>query len=250
MISELAKGDIELLEEQGYRVPFEYAVRLNALGLRIKYDPQCELASLPRLVVMEGTVLKQPSIRQQLIIDDCCRVLGDDDHTYLAACAYVLGHPDVEESEFGDPAGIAKKIKKWLSGFRDTTADQLETAVVYLIYGMNPATGEEPVYMTDKDEKNSRQWDCEGGERSLALRMYLESAALGIDSPAALRATSPQLAAMIERAFIIRGCGLKDQEKKLVRDYYVTLDSIRNALRERAEAKTEEKAEETERNDG
>ena len=64
MVSELAKGDIELLESDGKRVPVEMIIRLNALGLKIQHHPDCELYTMPRFAVVEDQMIRQPSIRQ------------------------------------------------------------------------------------------------------------------------------------------------------------------------------------------
>lgn len=59
------------------------------------------------------------------------------------------------------------------------------------------------------------------------MKNYLEAVSLGIESVAALRATSPQLSAMIERAYIVRSMPLINQEKLATRNYYMTLDRIK-----------------------
>ena len=104
----------------------------------------------------------------------------------------------------------------------------MSCAIEYLKYGYDPNSGEHPVYLTD--DKDDEEWDEIGGDRSWVLSRYLESAAVGIPTASALRATSPQLAAMIERAYISRGCELKDREKQLTKDYYMTLESLRKLL--------------------
>lgn len=81
MVSELAKEDIERLKKDGFDVPVEFIIRLNAIGLKIKYHPECELATLPRVVVLEDHVLRQPSVGQEMIIDDVARMFGEDRDT-------------------------------------------------------------------------------------------------------------------------------------------------------------------------
>ena len=132
-------------------------------------------------------------------------------------------------SQIDKPKKFINDVRKWLvKEFKKTTIEQLSCAIEYLKYGYDPNSGEHPVYLTD--DKEDEEWDAIGGDRSWVLSRYLESSAVGIPTASALRATSPQLSAMIERAYISRGCELKDREKQLTKDYYMTLESLRKIL--------------------
>lgn len=108
---------------------------------------------------------------------------------------------------------------------RDTTMDEVERVVLYCKYGCDPTTNEFPLYMIDEHADIGD--DKVGDDKSWILKHYLESVSLGIDSVAALRATSPQLSAMIERAYIVRGMPLANQEKLATKNYYMTLERIK-----------------------
>lgn len=236
MVSELAKEDIERLQAEGYDVPVEFIIRLNAIGLKIKHHPECELATLPRIVVLEDHILRQPSVGQEMMIDDVVRLFNEDRDTSVVIAAYIICHSDFDMAQVEKPKKFISNVRKWLvSEFKKTTIEQLACAIEYLKYGYDPTSGEHPVYLTD--DKEDEEWDVIGGDRSWALSRYLESAAVGIPTASALRATSPQLAAMIERAYISRGCELKDREKQLTKDYYMTLESLRKILDQMKEVK-------------
>lgn len=236
MVSELAKEDIERLKSEGYDVPVEFIIRLNAIGLKIKYHPECELATLPRMVILEDHILRQPSIGQEIMIEDVVRAFNEDHDTSVVIAAYILCHDDFEIEHIASPKRFISDVRKWLvNEFKKTTIDQLSCAIEFLKSGYDPMSGEYPVFITD--EKEEDQWDVIGGDRSWALSRYLESAAVGIPTVGALKATSPQLSAMIERAYISRGCELKDREKQLTANYFMTLDSLRKLLEQMKEVK-------------
>lgn len=108
----------------------------------------------------------------------------------------------------------------------------------FVKYGMNPMDGEFPVYVKD-DEFD--KWYNETGAKSQALRQYTEACACGIAPYAVLKATSPQLAAMIERAWYLREKDISSDEKKASAEYFATLHHIQEKVRaERDEKKSNE----------
>lgn len=232
MVSELAKEDIERLEKEGYsNIPVDFIIRLNAIGLKIKYHPECELATLPRIVILEDHIFRQPSVGQEMMIEDVIRAFDSDNDTSTVIAAYIICHNDFKLDDISSPKKFILDIRKWLMDeFKKTTLEQLSAAIEYLKNGYDQTSGEYPVFLTDEKEEN--EWDVIGGDRSWVLSRYLESAAVGIPTAAALRATSPQLAAMIERAYVSRGCELKDREKQLTANYFRTLDSLKKLLDE------------------
>lgn len=105
----------------------------------------------------------------------------------------------------------------------------------FVKYGMNPMDGEFPVYV--KDEEFDK-WYNETGAKSQALRQYTEACACGIAPYAVLKATSPQLAAMIERAWYLNEKDISSDEKKASAEYFATLHHIQEKVRaERDEKK-------------
>ena len=225
MVSELAIEDITKIIAEGGTVAPRDVIRLNALGLKITDDPSYELAALPRVASLEGIVLKQPSIEQDMLLDEATRIYNADKSTILALEAYVLSRDSVDWEELRSPKIFAVKVGGWVkANLGKVTAAQLRRTIDYCLYGVDPDTGEMPVLMADEKEVVKSGI---GTDKSWALAKYLHSTSIGIDSAAALRATSPQLSAMIERAYLIRKIPLSDKDKQATAEYYMTLDDVR-----------------------
>ena len=170
-----------------------------------------------------------------MFLDEATRVYNADKATILALEAYVLAHDDVEWKALRHPKVFAVKVGGWVkANLGKVTADQLRRALDFCLYGVDPDTGEMPVLMADEKEILKSGI---GTDKSWALAQYLHATSVGIDSPAALRATSPQLTAMIERAYLINKIPLTNKDTTATAEYYMTLDDIKK----RAFAKEEEK---------
>lgn len=239
MTSKLAIEDIEEIIRQGGTVSPSDVIRLNALGLKITDNPVYELAALPRAASLEGVLFKQPTIEQDMFLDDAARVFNHDKASTLALEAYVLAHDEVEWKELRSPKMLAVKVGAWVkANLGKVTAAQLRRVLDYCLYGVDPDTGEMPVLMADEKEQLKSGI---GTDKSWALAKYLHATSLGIDSPAALRATSPQLAAMIERAYLINKIPLSDKDTVATAEYYMTLDEVKKKAFAKKEEKKEEK---------
>lgn len=225
MVSDLAIEDIESIIREGGTVAPRDVIRLNALGLKITDDPTYELAAMPRVASLEGIVFRQPSIAQDMLLDEATRIYNADKATILALEAYVLAHDDVDWAELRSPKVFAIKVGGWVkANLGKVTADQLRRTIDYCLYGVDPDTGEMPVLMADERETLKSGI---GTDKSWALAKFLHAASIGIDSVAALRATSRQLAAMIEKAYLLNRVPLSDKDKAATAEYYMTLDDVR-----------------------
>ncbi len=222
MVSELAVEDIARIEREGGHVaPFD-VVRLNSLALRITADPACSLGALPRVCVVEDVLIRQPSIAQDILLDELDGIMDHDEGTTLAIEAYVLSHGTVEMPAHPNMFGV--KVQGWLRAtFKETTAAELRRAVDFVLYGATPDVGEYPPLQTQNEEQKK-----DTTPRSSSLADFQTAAALGIDSQAALSATSEALAAMIETAYIVRHkCPLTKEDTRRAGDYYRALEEVR-----------------------
>ena len=223
MTSPLCRDDINEIWSNGGKVTVDDIVRLNAIALKITDNPATRLAVLPRFVSVNGVHFREPNVEQSMFLDEARAVFPDDDGTQLAITAYVLAHDDADIKQLRHPFLFRAKVAAWmLRHMRKCTIEEIEQIVYYCITGCEQTTGEYPPYVGSGDNE-----DRIGGPKSWALFDYLESAALGIDSVAALRATSPQLSAMIERAYVVNKTPLSNTANKLTADYYRTLDEIK-----------------------
>lgn len=238
MVSKTALEDIEEIEADGGRVSARDVIRLNAVGLRLEKTADFRLASLPRIAVLGDVILRQPTIAQDMFIDDALNVLSADPATVLALESYVLAHPDEKFVKLKHPYWFALKCKAWVRNHLGSfTATEVRRAVDYCLYGTDPKTGERPVYMTDKDD----HFEVPDSPLSKAVRLYFSATSLGIDSVAALRATSPQLEAMIERAWLLNKLGeVSDEEKMASAEYFATLDEIKRKAEAERDGKKDE----------
>lgn len=222
MVSDLAIEDIARIEREGGKVAPRDVVWLNALALRITADPACSLGSLPRVCVVEDVLIRQPSIAQDILLDELDALFEHDEGTTLAIEAYVLSHGTVDMP--AHPNMFAVKVQGWLRAtFKDTTAAELRRAVDYVLYGATPEVDELPPIAEQKDEERADM-----PPHSSSLADWQMASALGIDSHAALAATSEALAAMIETAYLVsHKCPLSKEDTRRAGDYYRALEEVR-----------------------
>lgn len=224
MVSELALEDIARIEREGGHVAPRDVVWLNALALRITADPSCTLGALPRVCVVEDVLIRQPSIAQDILLDELDALFDHDEGTTLAIEAYVLSHGTVDMP--AHPNMFAVKVQGWLRAtFKETTAAELRRAVDYVLYGATPEVDELPP-IPEQNEKDEQKKD--NTPRSSSLADFQMASALGIDSHAALSATSEALAAMIETAYLVRHkCPMSKEDTRRAGDYYRALEEVR-----------------------
>ncbi len=240
MTSQLAMGDIERLQQEGCTIPPADVVRLNALGLKIEKKPDFRLSTLPRVALCNDILFVEPTIEQDIFLDTVSQIFSRDAGTVLALQAYILSHPDEDFSKRPMfPVMFAAKCAKWIKkNFGKVTATKLQAVIDYCRHGMNPLDGEYPVYMVDE---TFEKWYGATGPKSSSLKEYLRACTFGIPSEAALKATSPQLTAMIERAFLLNDRNISDEEKLATGQYYATLESIKSDAYARRDAEREDK---------
>lgn len=236
MTSNLAMEDIQALIDEGCTVRPSDVVRLNALGLKLEKRPDFRLSTLPRVALCGGVLFTQPTIEQDMFLDKMFQVFSRDDGTKLALEAYVLSHPDKDWSKTpAFPHLFAAKCALWIKRrLGKEVATKVRAVVDYCKYGMNPLDGEYPVYASDE---TFDKWYYGTGPKSASMRLYLQACTYGIAPQAALKATSPQLVAMIERAAVLHDMDVGDKEKELTAQYFATLDEIKKDAYARRDAR-------------
>ena len=235
MRSEMAMEDIKALMAEGCVVQPEDVVRLNSLALKLEKRPDFRLATLPRVALCGGVLFVQPTIAQDIFIDQMMEVLSDDDGTKLALEAYVYAHRDDDWSKLPTfPKLFAVKCATWIkTHLKDQTVDTVRHAIEFCKNGMNQMDGEYPVYVTDE---TFDKWYYEAGALSLGMKSFIQACTFGIAPDSALQATSPQLYAMLQRAAILNDMDISDDEKRVTAEYFATLNEIKvKAYKERDE---------------
>ena len=239
MVSKLAEEDIEALLDEGCVIHPSDIIRLNALGLKIEKRPDFRLSTLPRVALCGGVLFVQPTIEQDMFLDTLMEIFSEDEGTKLALEAYVLSHPSKNwQRKPIFPRLFAVKCAFWIKrNLGKEIATKVRAAVDFVKYGMNPMDGEFPVYVCDE---SFNKWYDATGPKSSSMRQYLEACACGIASESALKATSPQLAAMIERAYLLNDRKIGDEEKEATAEYFATLHHIQEAASARSKKKKDE----------
>lgn len=247
MLSKMAEADIEALMSKGYTIHPADIVRLNALALKIEKRPDFRLASLPRIAVMGNVIFRQPTIAQDIFLDDARQVLSDDPATNLALDAWVLAHPEECFEKLKHPLFFIAKCRRWVKkNLGDRRATEVRRALDYCLFGVDPSTGETPVYMTE----NQIFYELPDEPLSRGEKQFAAATSLGMDALAVLRSTSPILEAMMERAYIINDLsGLGQDEKEVIGEYYSTLEWVKKkAEAEKEKEELEKKMKEEEQN--
>lgn len=242
----MAMEDIQSLIDEGCEVRPSDVVRLNALALKIEKKPDFRLATLPRVALCGGVLFVQPTIEQDIYLDNMLQIFSSNEGTVLALEAYVLAHPDEDWSKRPMfPRLFAGTCAYWIKKhLGKETATKVRAAIDFCKYGMNPLDGEYPVYMSDE---TFDKWYYQGGEKSSALRSYLQACTCGIAPEAALKATSPQLTAMIERAFLLKDRNISQDEKEVTAEYFATLEKVKEDAYARRDAKLKKEKEQDNR---
>ena len=139
MTSQMAMEDIEALIADGCVVHPSDVVRLNALALKIEKHPDFRFAALPRVALCGGVLFQQPTIAQDIFLDNLMDIFSQDDGTVLALEAYVLAHPEEKfDNQPTFPRIFAMKCIRWIrKHLKDETADKVRHAIDYCKYGMN-----------------------------------------------------------------------------------------------------------------
>ena len=247
MTSNLAIEDIEALIEEGCVVHPSDVIRLNALGLRIEKQPDFRFSCLPRVALCGDIRFQQPTIEQDIFLDTTLQLFSKDEGTVLALEAYVLAHPEKDWHKMKlFPWAFAAKCAMWVKKhLGKETVGKVRAAIDYVKSGMNPMDGEHPVYV--KDDEFDKWYDATG-PKSFSLRQYTEACACGIAPYAALKATSPQLTAMIERAYLLNERDISKDEKQATAEYFATLQHIQAKARAERDAKRSEASSEVKDN--
>jgi hypothetical protein len=115
MLASLAKEDIEALQDEGCVIRPSDVVRLNSLACRIEKKYDFRMATLPRVALCGGVLFQQPTIGQDIFLDEICEIFSKDEGTVLALEAYVLAHPEKNWNNLPTfPRLFALKAIKWI----------------------------------------------------------------------------------------------------------------------------------------
>lgn len=140
MYAELARDEIEQLEEQGVRLTPEEVIRLNGLALKC-LSPVAECRRPRRIAWAGNTILREPSISQEEWIRDIIPIAAADETSAIWLRAFALSRDGAELWKLMDYKTISKAVKEWTHELTCTT-EQLADALAFALFGNDESMGE------------------------------------------------------------------------------------------------------------
>lgn len=237
MVSELAARDAKKLEAAGVRLSLEECVRLNALGLRaecVKGDRPSYL--LPRVAIVEGLVIREPTLAQQIWVDDFSRLVNSMDRvTTLCASAFAYSTPTENLPDIQDVVACRNAIRDTFERIKESGVRSLAAALLYVVEGCDHTAGEFPP--PAKNEKPQELKDDDDISVALAILLDGSLLRLGISLSEAKKLTRAQMESIRSEAVMAavteKGVDKKKVEAARKKDRYVEYLRYFEELRKR-----------------
>lgn len=193
MISELARRDADKLRDKGVTLSLEECVRLNSLGLAVEHSARLHQPYLlPRVAIVEGLVLREPSLAQQVWLDDYLRIVDSMDNvTTLCVSAFAYSTPPDKLPDITDPEACLKAVAATYDKIKSVGIRALASALNYIALGTNGADGEYAPRPRGEKQPEIREED----DVSIALGILLDGTVLrlGITLSEARKLTRSQI---------------------------------------------------------
>jgi hypothetical protein len=176
MVSALAEKDARKLEKAGVRLTLAECVRLNALGLAAESGArQHQPYLLPRVAIVEELVLREPTIGQQIWLDDFSR-LADCADNVTVLCASALAYSTREDKlpRLDDFPGVTVAVKQMAERLKGANVRALAAALKYVAEGSDHTKGEYPPRPRGEEEIKLKEED----DVSVALGVLLDGVTL------------------------------------------------------------------------
>ncbi len=243
MVSEMAMEDVDSLAKKGINLTPREIIRLNALGCRCERQPNASsFYALPRCAFLgeaeNQIVFREPSIGQQLWLDNICRIYDDgDDTTAFFLKAYSMTKMDLPE--WTDIKTIQEELKKFIGDvLKSHTIRQVIACIDYCLYGCDSNAMEFPIEDNNRG-KEEEETSCDEIQ-STAIGVIHDSQAMGLGIPLddAMKMTTSELQAVIQRAYENKGIDIsKEMKNRAIGEYYKTLDAMKNRHNKKDEEK-------------
>lgn len=224
MVSPLASRDAEKLQAAGVTLTLAECVRLNALGiLAERGGRQYQPYLLPRVAMVGGIVLREPTIGQQLWIDTVMSYADfSDTETELCASALAYSVSETKLPDAFDQDACKEAIEAFANRIKDkVTARVLASALLYVATGLDD-TAEEFAPARNKDEIRIPI----DAEVSISLGVLLDNVVLdlGLSLAEARSLTRSQLEKLRHDAIVAERVRnrikLRDIEEQERKNYY------------------------------
>lgn len=236
MVSQMAKDDLDTLEEQGVKLTIEDIVKLNALGCRCENHPDSfAFYALPRCAFVQNgddvLTLREPTIGQEMWFQNTLRLFDEGDETTLFLLRAMSMAMDFDLPDWSNPKKVAESMKFFLeSKMKNMTARQVMVAVNYCLFGCNAESGESPILPPEDEDKKKENTVLDMPELSTTIGVVhqAQSLRLGISIEDMKNMTSSELQAVVDDAKEREGMSSdKAKHDRYVAEYYATLNAIR-----------------------
>ncbi len=137
MFADLARDEIEQLEEQGIRLTAEEVVRLNGLALQA-LSPVAEWRRPRRIAWARNCRLLEPSISAEEWMRDIIPLAAADEMSAVWLRAFACSTEPETLWQLMDFRSINKAVQDWRRGLQ-CTAEELANALLFVTFGNNEA---------------------------------------------------------------------------------------------------------------
>jgi len=202
MTSNIAKADIETMQDEGLSPTFDDIVRLNALGLKIeRCERGADMFACPRIAYCGDIQLREPTIGHGMWLEHVSKYCDESDNEtmiLLMAFCFSMNHdrlPDMHDM---------KKCRKDIETFinehlKGITIRQLKCAVDYVLLGDDTTSG---VYVESDDEHLN---DSSSQSVYVGYMLQTLSLGLGISVNDICKLTISQVKSLQEMAYVKSG---------------------------------------------
>jgi hypothetical protein len=249
MKSRMAMEDCRAMLADGLNLQPEDIVRLNALALafeRAKGKSPASPFALPRVAaIAEGVWFREPTIGHELWLAKAERWANADDfQTLLALNAYALSRDPAALPDGDDRDTCRAEVEKFVKSLSGFMTDQILAAIDYARSGLDETAHESPAPAHRRNEPEPDDVDNPDIRECVAVGVLRsgQAALLGVSEADLLRMTRREADAVIRLAYAAHKIPLEGAENDALRDYYRTLDEIRERL-ERERDEKQKKAE-------
>ena len=228
MVSTMFLRDWRRMEAEGLKPTVADAIRLNALAIRAKRVARPFVsAHLPRVVFLDGYVIREPTIAHELWIDRVREYVNlDDNLNFRAVYAFALSHP---ADRLPDPNRHRWTVWRIFSFARrhvfKLTKDALADAIDYALFGADWTVGEFAPERRDDAEPR----DATSPTVGVLVRAAARRLPITLDE--AKRMTPSRLEEIVKGAELEDFPGIGDLVKNdALGDYFRARDEVRNRL--------------------
>lgn len=232
MISKMAIGDIEALQDDGIKLTPEEIIRLNAFGLKVERNSDsAEYFVLPRVSMLGDVVFHEPTIGSEIWLAQAGKMFDmEDSQTYIQLRAYSLGVPTKELPDPFDKEVVKEKVAAF---FKDKLGDytiwQVNNALEYAVFGNNPAAAEK---RADKAIKKENAENDENDEDNYCYEVGLlrQGIIYGFGNKEQIKEmTASEIQMFVEYQLQMKfgSQKTKSEHSKNIGEYYAVLDEIK-----------------------